>query len=631
MPARLRVFPAISRNRDPKKYVGELLRVAEFADRNGFEGILLFEGNDVFVEPWAMAQHIMAETTRSSPLIAVNPVYMHPFTAAKFVSSLAQLYGRKVYLNMITGTAVSDLQGLGDEQSHGERYVRLGEFVALMRQLLSSPRPVNFEGRFYRASNLQLRPRLPAELMPEFLIAGQSEAAQRVAKETGCIKMQMLPPDLDRGLSAPGMNFGIFARESREEARQAAKARFRDNPDDRELLTLTVANSDSTWKRSLYDGQSGELADNGYWLLPFLTFQADCPYLVGSFTEIGAKLKEFAAKGLTTAARLQGAGGKRDVLGCHAKRTEPRQRLAAFRPSQKLHDMPLQTHEFGFGHEVMASRPCKGQHDILNRPAGPCAHHHDAIGEEQCLVDVVGDKDRSGRDLAPDVEQNLLHHGARLRIERAEGLVHQQHPRLVDQNPRDLDALLHPAGQLRRIKRLEAGKTDQLQDGIGGAVALGAGDAAHLWAEGHVVPHPFPRKQGVLLKHHAAVRARPHDRLSVDRELARRDRQMSGQRTEQRGLAAAGRAENADEFARRDRDIEPAHRLECIDPRSERDRDIGKVDTADALRADIRNPNVHRATFGLRQGIASRPAVVNSQLEPMPSRPIISMPTMMSA
>lgn len=134
------------------------MRLAQFAEDNGFEGILLFEGNDVFVEPWAMAQHIMAATTRSSPLIAVNPVYMHPFTAAKFVSSFAQLHGRKVYLNMITGTAVSDLQGLGDDLSHADRYVRLGEFVALMRQLLASPRPVNFEGRFYLARNLQIRP-----------------------------------------------------------------------------------------------------------------------------------------------------------------------------------------------------------------------------------------------------------------------------------------------------------------------------------------------------------------------------------------------------------------------------------------------------------------------------------------
>jgi alkanesulfonate monooxygenase len=112
--------------------------------------------------------------------------------------------------------------------------------------------------------------------------------------------MQMLPPDLDRGLDAPGMNFGIFARESRDAARQAAKSRFRDNPDDRELLALTMENTDSVWKRHLYDGQSGELQDNGYWLLPFLTFQADCPYLVGSYAEIGAKLKDFAGKGLTT-------------------------------------------------------------------------------------------------------------------------------------------------------------------------------------------------------------------------------------------------------------------------------------------------------------------------------------------
>jgi len=297
---KLRVFPAISRNRDPGQYVGELMRVAGFADRNGFAGILLFEGNDVFVAPWAMAQHIIASTTCSSPLIAVNPLTMHPFTAAKFVSSFAQLYGRKVYLNMITGTAVSDLEGLGDAQSHAARYVRLGEFVTIMRQLLSSPRPVSFKGQFYTAANLQLRPRLVPELMPEFLIAGQSEAAQRIAEETGCIKMQMLPPDLDRGLKAPGMNFGILARESRDEARAAAQKRFRDTADDRELLALTMENTDSVWKRHLYDGQSGELHDNGYWLLPFLTFQADCPYLVGSYAEIGARLKNFAEKGLTT-------------------------------------------------------------------------------------------------------------------------------------------------------------------------------------------------------------------------------------------------------------------------------------------------------------------------------------------
>lgn len=298
--SRLRVFPAVSRNRDPAKYVDELMQVAHFADRNGLAGILLFEGNDVFVQPWAMAQHIVAQTNRNSPLIAVNPVYMHPFTAAKLVASFTQLYGRKLYLNMITGTAVSDLQALGDECAHSDRYVRLGEFIQMVRLLLASPRPVDFRGTFYTASGLHLHYRPPANLLPEFLIAGQSDAAQRVASETGCIKMQMLPPDLDRGIKAPGLNFGIFARQEREAARRAGRERFCDSAEGRELLALTMENTDSVWKRRLYEGQTAEMQDNGYWLLPFLTFQADCPYLVGSYAEIGARLRSFVDQGLTT-------------------------------------------------------------------------------------------------------------------------------------------------------------------------------------------------------------------------------------------------------------------------------------------------------------------------------------------
>jgi alkanesulfonate monooxygenase len=299
--AKLRIFPTISRNQDPFKYIDELMRVAQFGDRNGFEGILLFAGNDVFVEPWSMAQHVLAHTEQSSPLVAVNPIYMHPFTVAKMVSSFALLYRRKVYLNMITGTAASDLRGLGDEQSHAGRYSRLGEFIFLVRQLLTSARPVNFKGEFYDANNLLLRPRFPAELVPEFLIAGQSDDAHRVSTEMGCLMMQMLPPNLEQGIRAPGVNFGIFAREERDQARRAAKLRFPDTVERRELLKYTMENTDSVWKRRLSEaGQNGEVHENGYWLVPFLTFEADCPYLVGSYAEIGAKLRCFSDRDVST-------------------------------------------------------------------------------------------------------------------------------------------------------------------------------------------------------------------------------------------------------------------------------------------------------------------------------------------
>jgi alkanesulfonate monooxygenase len=298
---RLRVFPAIPRNPNAARYIDELMRVARFSERNGLEGPLLFAGNDTLVEPWSMAQHILAHTAKISPLIAVNPVYMHPFTVAKLVSSFALLYHRKVYLNMITGTATSDLVGLGEQRSHQERYARLGEFVLIVRQLLAGTRPVTSNGKYYATNNLQLRPGLAPALMPEFLIAGQSDDARRVATQTGCLMMQMLPPNLEQGINAPGVNFGIFAREERDQARRAAQLFFQDSVEKRELLKYTMENTDSVWKRRLHEaGQNGELCENGYWLLPFLTFQADCPYLVGSYAEIGAKLRRFAEMNVGT-------------------------------------------------------------------------------------------------------------------------------------------------------------------------------------------------------------------------------------------------------------------------------------------------------------------------------------------
>jgi len=202
---------------------------------------------------------------------------------------------------MITGTATSDLQGLGEQLSHQDRYSRLGEFIHIVRQLLTSTRPVTFNGKFYTTDNLQLRPGLPPALMPEFLIAGQSDDAHRIGSQMGCLMMQMLPPNLEQGINARGVNFGIFAREGRDQARRGAKLFFQDSAEKRELLRYTMENTDSVWKRRLNDaGQNDELHENGYWLLPFLTFQADCPYLVGSYAEIGAKLRRFAEMNVST-------------------------------------------------------------------------------------------------------------------------------------------------------------------------------------------------------------------------------------------------------------------------------------------------------------------------------------------
>src|SRR5262249_41250271 len=62
-----------------------------------------------------------------------------------------------------------------------------------------------------------------------------------------------------------------------------------------------------------------------------------------------------------------------------------------------------------------------------------------------------------------------------------------------------------------------------------------------------------PREQRVALEDDRAVEARAFDRLIVDDHGTIRRRLQSGQDVEHRGLAAAGVADDADEFAARHR------------------------------------------------------------------------------
>ena len=74
---------------------------------------------------------------------------------------------------------------------------------------------------------------------------------------------------------------------------------------------------------------------------------------------------------------------------------------------------------------------------------------------------------------ARHVEQERLHAPARLRVERAERLVHEHEPRAIDERARDRDALLHAAGELLRIAVGELGEPDGLQIVLGALPPFG--------------------------------------------------------------------------------------------------------------------------------------------------------------
>lgn len=288
----------------PENYLERVREVSRWSGRAGCTGMLIYTDNTL-VDPWMVAQVVAESTDMLAPLVAVQPAYMHPYSAAKMAATIAFLYGRRIFFNMVAGGFKNDLLALNDETPHDRRYQRLVEYTLIMCRLLESRAPVTFDGEFYRVRNLQMNPRMDPALVPGILVSGSSEAGMCAAREMGATAVKYPePPDQCAVAADPspacGIRIGIVARASSEEAWNVARARF---PEDRKgQLTRQLATkvSDSAWHKRL-----AELKDSGdgrgaYWLHPFENYQTNCPYLVGNYETVAAEIARYMAGGYHT-------------------------------------------------------------------------------------------------------------------------------------------------------------------------------------------------------------------------------------------------------------------------------------------------------------------------------------------
>ncbi|HSH74268.1 MAG TPA: LLM class flavin-dependent oxidoreductase [Longimicrobiales bacterium] len=306
--AGIRVFStcAPSNKSDRATYLDQVVQVARWSESAGCEGILVYTDNGL-VDPWLLAQVIVTSTAKISPLVAVQPVYMHPYTAAKMISTIGHLYGRRMWVNMVAGGFKNDLVALGDEAAHDHRYGRVVEYATIMRRLLESGGPVSFVGDFYRVSNLKMTPPLDPDLQPGITLSGSSEAGLAAARRLGAVAVQyprpvceyeqeQVPDDLDIGI-----RIGIVAREDGDEAWSIARERFPEDRSGQLAHQLAMKVSDSVWHRQLSElGQRAEGEDNPYWLLPFENYKTFCPYLVGTYDTVATEIARYRAVGYET-------------------------------------------------------------------------------------------------------------------------------------------------------------------------------------------------------------------------------------------------------------------------------------------------------------------------------------------
>jgi alkanesulfonate monooxygenase len=289
------------RGTDADAYRRQVCDVARWSEEAGCEGILVYTDNSL-LDPWLVAQLVVQSTSSLSPLVAVQPVYMHPYTVAKMVTTLSLLHQRRIDLNIVAGGFKNDLLALDDRTAHDRRYARLAEYTAIIRRLLEGGPPVSFRGEFYAVTNLSLVPALDPALMPRILLSGSSAEGLAAAKTLGALPVRYPEPASQAetpqdGAREFGIRVGIIVREYEVDAWKIARDRFPEDRRGQVTHQLAMKVSDSAWHRQLSAIAPQLTPESAYWMVPFQNYKTFCPYLVGSYERVGEELARYLASG----------------------------------------------------------------------------------------------------------------------------------------------------------------------------------------------------------------------------------------------------------------------------------------------------------------------------------------------
>lgn len=292
-----------SKDVDIESYRQSVVDVARWSEAAGCTGMLVYTDNGI-ADPWLVSQIVLENTTSLCPLIAVQPIYMHPYAVAKMIATYGYLYQRRVYLNMVAGGFKNDLIALNDTTPHDKRYDRLVEYTTIIKKLLETDLAVSFEGEFYKIDKLRMTPALQRDLFPGIFMSGSSEAGLASAKKLGATAIQYPKPPADYEAQPldpemeSGIRIGVIARDSEEVAWKIARERF---PEDRKgqiTHQLAMKVSDSVWHKQLSDlAAQGPGEENPYWLIPFQNYKTNCPYLVGTYDRVAVEVARYMKVG----------------------------------------------------------------------------------------------------------------------------------------------------------------------------------------------------------------------------------------------------------------------------------------------------------------------------------------------
>ncbi len=116
----------------------------------GFDRVLI-AFNSTSAESILIGQHIAHYTERLGLMIAHRPGFTAPTLAARQLATLDHIAKGRVAVHIITGGNGVELAQDGDQLADKDaRYARTSEYLDILRQEWTSPKPFDYDGQYYK-------------------------------------------------------------------------------------------------------------------------------------------------------------------------------------------------------------------------------------------------------------------------------------------------------------------------------------------------------------------------------------------------------------------------------------------------------------------------------------------------
>ena len=122
---------------------------AQAHENSGFDKVLLGYSSST-ADGFLVAGYAASQTQRLGYLIAHRAGLMAPTLAARMAATLDQVTGGRIALHIISGGSDLDQQRDGDWLDHGQRYLRTGEYMDILRRVWTQNDPFDYRGEFYQ-------------------------------------------------------------------------------------------------------------------------------------------------------------------------------------------------------------------------------------------------------------------------------------------------------------------------------------------------------------------------------------------------------------------------------------------------------------------------------------------------